>query len=94
MAILPGMKRLLIVATAGLLLGACQSSSQKENTDLKAKVAELQAKADKLEADNERLKQQVSDLIESTDKLAQVLKAQNALGTLPAATASPTATPR
>ena len=86
------MKRIVLVAVAGLALAGCQSATQRENTDLRSKVAALQEKADKLEADNERLKSQVKLLTETTDNLTQVLKAQNALGTLPAA--SPTATPK
>lgn len=70
-------------------LPACQSATQRENSELRAKLEELSVKADKLEADNERLKSQVKLLTETTDNLTQVLKAQNALGTLPVATPTP-----
>lgn len=96
MAIIPGMKRsfaLVALFVASLVSApACQSATQRENTDLRSKVDALTAKADQLAADNERLKNQVKLLTETTDNLTQVLKAQNALGTLPAA--SPTATPK
>ena len=78
---------LLIVAA----VPACQNATQRENADLRAKFEELSLKAEKLEADNERLKIMVKQLTETTDNLTQVLKAQNALGTMPLA--SPTATP-
>lgn len=94
MEILPGMKRIVWIASAALVLSGCQSATQRENSDLRTKVAELEAKAEKLEADNERLKSQVKLLTETTDNLTQVLKAQNALGTLPAASPTPTPTPK
>lgn len=87
------MKRsLAIVLFVLLVMPACQNATQRENTDLRAKVDALTLKADQLAADNERLKSQVKLLTETTDNLTQVLKAQNALGTLPVA--SPAATPK
>ena len=86
----------LFVMLAQIAAPACQSATQRENTDLRSKLDALTLKADQLAADNERLKSQVKLLTETTDNLTQVLKAQNALGTLPVASpsASPTLTPK
>lgn len=84
------MTRLAAVLFVLAAVPACQSATQRENADLRAKVDALSLRADQLAADNERLKSQVKLLTETTDNLTQVLKAQNALGTLPAA--SPAAT--
>lgn len=86
------MIRLAAVLFVLAVVPACQSATQRENSDLRAKIDALSLKADQLAADNERLKSQVKLLTETTDNLTQVLKAQNALGTLPAA--SPTTIPK
>lgn len=81
--------RVLVLSLFLAAIPACQSATQRENSDLRAKIDALSVKAEKLEADNERLKSQVKLLTETTDNLTQVLKAQNALGTLPVASPTP-----
>lgn len=83
------MKRCLLALFLLAAVPACQNVTQRENSELRAKIEELTAKAEKLEADNERLKLMVKQLTETTDNLTQVLKAQNALGTMPVASPTP-----
>ena len=80
---------LMLALFLAVAVPACQNATQRENSELRAKVEALAVKAEKLEADNERLKVMVKQLTETTDNLTQVLKAQNALGSVPVASPTP-----
>jgi hypothetical protein len=88
-----GTMKLLAMMTVALALGlgGCRAGIEKENEDLKGRVAELTTKISTLEADNARLKEQIAKLTAVTDGLTDVLKSQQALGTVP--TATPAASP-